>query len=128
MAGITNSKETVAADQDEGEPPALSEMVFRVPHMRYQVVYHTPCHAIPALAVALRWLQQTDSCRPGVGKPAPGCARVALYGTVPNNDPKKARKFMATIYKRAQDHGKRRAPWYIGYTDHNGRRRTGQRL
>jgi integrase len=31
---------------------------------------------------------------------------------------------MATIYKRSQDRGKRRAPWYIGYTDHNGRRRT----
>lgn len=31
---------------------------------------------------------------------------------------------MATIYKRSQDRGKRRAPWYIGYTGHNGRRRT----
>ena len=31
---------------------------------------------------------------------------------------------MATIYKRTQDRGKRRAPWYIGYTDHNGQRRT----
>ena len=31
---------------------------------------------------------------------------------------------MATIYKRSQDRGKRRAPWYIGYTDQNGRRRT----
>jgi integrase len=31
---------------------------------------------------------------------------------------------MATIYKRTQDRGKRRAPWYIGYTDHTGRRRT----
>lgn len=31
---------------------------------------------------------------------------------------------MATVYKRSQDRGKRRAPWYIGYTDHNGHRRT----
>ncbi len=31
---------------------------------------------------------------------------------------------MATIYKRNQDGGKRRTPWYIGYTDHTGRRRT----
>ena len=31
---------------------------------------------------------------------------------------------MATIYKRSQDRGKRRTPWYIGYTDHAGRRRT----
>ena len=31
---------------------------------------------------------------------------------------------MATIYKRSQDRGKRRAPWYIGYTDQNGHRRT----
>jgi hypothetical protein len=31
---------------------------------------------------------------------------------------------MATIYKRTQDRGKRRTPWYIGYTDHTGRRRT----
>ena len=31
---------------------------------------------------------------------------------------------MATIYKRSQDRGKRRTPWYIGYTDHTGRRRT----
>ncbi len=31
---------------------------------------------------------------------------------------------MATIYKRDQDRGKRRACWYIGYTDHTGKRRT----
>lgn len=31
---------------------------------------------------------------------------------------------MASIYKRKQDQKKKRAPWYIGYTDENGRRRT----
>ena len=31
---------------------------------------------------------------------------------------------MATIYKRKQDQGKKRASWYIGYTNHLGRRRT----
>jgi len=31
---------------------------------------------------------------------------------------------MAAIYKRAQDKGKKRACWYIGYTDHAGKRCT----
>ena len=31
---------------------------------------------------------------------------------------------MASIYKRAQDENKKRAHWYIGYTDHTGERRT----
>ncbi|MBA3312924.1 MAG: hypothetical protein H0T47_06485, partial [Planctomycetaceae bacterium] len=31
---------------------------------------------------------------------------------------------MASVYKRAQDKGKKRAPWYIGYTDHTGKRST----
>ena len=31
---------------------------------------------------------------------------------------------MATIYKRKQDQGKKRACWYIGYMDHTGIRRT----
>ena len=31
---------------------------------------------------------------------------------------------MASIYKRRQDKSKRRAPWYIGYTDPNGKRKT----
>ncbi len=31
---------------------------------------------------------------------------------------------MASIYKRKQDKGKRRACWYIGYIDHDDRRRT----
>ena len=31
---------------------------------------------------------------------------------------------MATVYKRRQDARKRRAPWYIGYTDRYGRRKT----
>ena len=31
---------------------------------------------------------------------------------------------MAAIYRRDQDHGKKRSCWYIGYTDHLGRRRT----
>jgi hypothetical protein len=31
---------------------------------------------------------------------------------------------MAAIYKRAQDKGKKRASWYIGYSDHNGKRVT----
>lgn len=31
---------------------------------------------------------------------------------------------MASIYKRTQDRGKKRAPWYIGYTDHTGKRRS----
>ena len=31
---------------------------------------------------------------------------------------------MASIYKRTQDKGKRRAAWYIGYKDHSGKRRT----
>ncbi len=31
---------------------------------------------------------------------------------------------MAAIYKRAQDTGRKRACWYIGYTDHTGKRRT----
>ena len=31
---------------------------------------------------------------------------------------------MASIYKRTQDKGKRRASWYIGYKDHTGKRRT----
>ena len=30
---------------------------------------------------------------------------------------------MASIYKRRQDRGKRRACWYIGYTDHRDKRR-----
>ena len=31
---------------------------------------------------------------------------------------------MAAIYKRKQDKSKKRSCWYIGYTDHNGKRRT----
>ena len=31
---------------------------------------------------------------------------------------------MASIYKRKQDKGKKRACWYIGYDDHTGKRRT----
>ncbi len=31
---------------------------------------------------------------------------------------------MAAIYKRAQDKGKKRGCWYIGYNDHSGKRRT----
>ncbi len=31
---------------------------------------------------------------------------------------------MAAIYKRSQDKGKKRAVWYIGYTDHRGKRCT----
>lgn len=31
---------------------------------------------------------------------------------------------MASIYKRKQDRGKKRQPWYIGITDENGKRRT----
>jgi len=31
---------------------------------------------------------------------------------------------MAAIYRRDQDRGKKRSCWYIGYTDHLGRRRT----
>jgi len=31
---------------------------------------------------------------------------------------------MATIYKRKQDQGRKRACWYIGYKDHTGKRRT----
>ncbi len=31
---------------------------------------------------------------------------------------------MATVYKRQQDKSNRRSPWYIGYTDHTGLRRT----
>jgi len=31
---------------------------------------------------------------------------------------------MASIFKRGRDKGKRRAHWYVSYTDHNGRRRT----
>ncbi len=31
---------------------------------------------------------------------------------------------MASIYKRARDAGKRRAPWYLTFTDHTGKRRT----
>jgi integrase len=31
---------------------------------------------------------------------------------------------MASIYKRTQDQKKKRAPWYIGYTDENGKRCT----
>lgn len=31
---------------------------------------------------------------------------------------------MASIYKRKQDQNKKRAPWYVGYTDENGKRRT----
>jgi len=31
---------------------------------------------------------------------------------------------MAAIYKRTQDKSKKRSCWYIGYTDHTGRRKT----
>ena len=31
---------------------------------------------------------------------------------------------MASIYKRKQDKHIKRAPWYIGYTDENGKRKT----
>jgi hypothetical protein len=31
---------------------------------------------------------------------------------------------MAAIYKRGQDQKNRRACWYIGYTDHTGKRHT----
>lgn len=31
---------------------------------------------------------------------------------------------MATVYKRKQDVGKKRAPWFIGYTDRYGKRKT----
>ncbi|MCA9102376.1 MAG: tyrosine-type recombinase/integrase [Planctomycetales bacterium] len=31
---------------------------------------------------------------------------------------------MASVFKRGRDKGKRRAHWYVAYTDHNGRRRT----
>ena len=31
---------------------------------------------------------------------------------------------MATVYKRAQDKGRRRQPWFIGYTDRYGKRQT----
>ena len=31
---------------------------------------------------------------------------------------------MATIYKRKQDAGKKRAAWFIGYTDRNSKRKT----
>jgi site-specific recombinase XerD len=33
-------------------------------------------------------------------------------------------KAMASIFKRGRDKGKRRAHWYVSYTDHLGRRRT----
>jgi len=31
---------------------------------------------------------------------------------------------MASIYKRKQDKSNKRTCWYIGYTDHNGKRKT----
>ena len=31
---------------------------------------------------------------------------------------------MASIYKRKQDKKNRKAPWYIGYSDENGKRKT----